>query len=64
MWRGPGTGPLPQSQRDLGTLPLSPKKMYVALGGAEGKVTYREHGERGLGSKQTDIRPLSQPLVT
>lgn len=63
VWRGPGTGPLPQCQRDSGTLPLSPKKMYVALGGAGGKVTYKEPGERGLGSKQTDIRSLSQRLV-
>lgn len=33
---------------------LSPKKMYVALGGAGGKVTYWEHGEREVRSKQTD----------
>lgn len=67
MWRGPGTGPLPRSQRDSGDVPLSPKKMYVALGGAGGKVTYREHGERRVRVKQTDwgkhIRSLSQQPV-
>lgn len=38
----------------FGDLPLSSKKMYVALGGAGGKVTHRDHGESGVRSKQTD----------
>lgn len=63
MWCGPGTGPLPWSQRDYGDMLLSPKKMYVALGGAGGKVTYREHGERGVRSKQTDRGNTSDPFL-
>lgn len=42
MWRGPGTAALPRSQRDPEASPLSPKKMYVALGGAGGEVTRRD----------------------
>lgn len=37
-----------------GGSPLSSKKMYVALGGAGGKVTRRDHGESGVKPKQTD----------
>lgn len=36
------TAAVPAGFRDL---PLSSKKMYVALGGAGGKVTSRDHGE-------------------
>lgn len=55
MWRSPGTAPLPGSQRDPQALPLSSKKMYVALGGAGGEVTRRDPGESGVGPKQTDF---------
>lgn len=40
--------------------------MYVALGGAGGKVTRRDHGESGVKPKQTDwgerMESLSQTL--
>lgn len=55
MWRSPGTAPLPRSQREPQALPLSSKKMYVALGGAGGEVTRRDPGESGVGPKQTDF---------
>lgn len=37
-----------------GGSPLSSKKMYVALGGAGGKVTRRDYEESGVKPKQTD----------
>lgn len=54
VWRDPGTGPLPLESAGFWDMFCPQKKMYVALGGAEGKVTYKEHGEKEMRSKQTD----------
>lgn len=52
-WRSPGTGPLPLASGVRGQA-FVPKENVRGFGWGWGKVTYWEHGEREVRSKQTD----------